>query len=110
MPGVVGPVSGTGVVVPAPVSAGGTSLTFLEQATAAVQRYRATVLQRDEAIESKRYRLLEMHEIGTSTLDRARRIVDILRNSDRVRASTLQQWQQLGRRSLFDVMAAEGDY
>jgi len=80
------------------------------QATAAVQRYRATVLQRDEAIESKRYRLLEMHEIGTSTLDRARRIVEILRNSDRVRASTLQQWQQLGRRSLFDVMAAEGDY
>ena len=80
------------------------------QANAAVQRYRATVLQRDEAIEAKRYRLLEMHEVGTSTLDRARRIVEILRNSDRVRASTLQQWQQLGRRSLFDVMAAEGDY
>jgi len=80
------------------------------QANAAVQRYRATVLQRDEAIEAKRYRLLEMHEIGSSTLDRARRIIEILRNSDRVRASTLQQWQQLGRRSLFDVMAAEGDY
>ena len=80
------------------------------QASAAVQRYRATVLQRDEAIEAKRYRLLEMHEVGASTLDRARRIVEILRNSDRVRASTLQQWQQLGRRSLFDVMAAEGDY
>lgn len=80
------------------------------QATAAVQRYRATVLQRDETIEAKRYRLLEMHEVGTSTLDRARRIVEILRNSDRVRASTLQQWQQLGRRSLFDVMAAESDY
>ena len=80
------------------------------QANAAVQRYRATVLQRDEAIEAKRYRLLEMHEVGSSTLDRARRIVEILRNSDRVRASTLQQWQQLGRRSLFDVMAAESDY
>lgn len=80
------------------------------QASAAVQRYRATVLQRDEAIEAKRYRLLEMHEVATSTLDRGRRIVEILRNSDRVRASTLQQWQQLGRRSLFDVMAAEGDY
>lgn len=80
------------------------------QASAAVQRYRATVLQRDEAIEAKRYRLLEMHEVGLSALDRARRIVEILRNSDRVRASTLQQWQQLGRRSLFDVMAAEGDY
>ena len=42
-------------------------------------------------------------------LDRARRIVEILRNSDRVRTATLlQQWQQLGRRSLFDVMASEG--
>ena len=80
------------------------------QASAAVKRYRATVLQRDEAIEAKRYRLLEMHEVAASTLDRARRIVEILRNSERVRASTLQQWQQLGRRSLFDVMAAEGDY
>ncbi|KAK6023890.1 outer membrane efflux protein [Ostertagia ostertagi] len=80
------------------------------QASAAVHRYRASVLQRDEAIEAKRYRLLEMYEVGTSTLDRARRIVEILRNSDRVRASTLQQWQQLGRRSLFDVMGAESDY
>lgn len=75
-----------------------------------MQRYRASVLQRDDAIEAKRYRLLEMHEVGTSTLDRAHRIIEILRNSDRVRASTLQQWQQLGRRSLFDVMASESDY
>jgi outer membrane protein TolC len=34
----------------------------------------------------------------------------VLRDSDRVRNFTLQQWQQLGRRSLFDVMAAEGDH
>ncbi|MDR7272186.1 outer membrane protein TolC [Pelomonas saccharophila] len=97
---------GAGVSVTIPILQPGAHA----QASAAVQRYRATVLQRDEAIEAKRYRLLEMNEVGTSTLDRARRIVEILRNSDRVRASTLQQWQQLGRRSLFDVMAAEGDY
>ena len=97
---------GAGVSVTIPILQPGAQA----QASAAVQRYRATVLQRDEAIEAKRYRLLEMNEVGTSTLDRARRIVEILRNSDRVRASTLQQWQQLGRRSLFDVMAAEGDY
>lgn len=97
---------GAGVSITIPILQPGAQA----QASAAVQRYRATVLQRDEAIEAKRYRLLEMHEIGTSTIDRARRIVEILRNSDRVRASTLQQWQQLGRRSLFDVMAAEGDY
>lgn len=97
---------GAGVSITIPILQPGAQA----QASAAVQRYRATVLQRDEAIEAKRYRLLEMHEIGSSTLDRGRRIVEILRNSDRVRASTLQQWQQLGRRSLFDVMAAEGDY
>jgi adhesin transport system outer membrane protein len=97
---------GAGVSITIPILQPGAQA----QASAAVQRYRATVLQRDEAIEAKRYRLLEMNEVGQSTLDRARRIVEILRNSDRVRASTLQQWQQLGRRSLFDVMAAEGDY
>lgn len=97
---------GAGVSVTIPILQPGAQA----QASAAAQRYRATLLQRDEAIEAKRYRLLEMNEVGASTLDRARRIVEILRNSDRVRASTLQQWQQLGRRSLFDVMAAESDY
>ena len=77
---------------------------------AAHRRAQAALLYRDAAIEAKRYRLLEMHEVATSALDRARRVVEILRNSDRVRASTLQQWQHLGRRSLFDVMGAEGDY
>ncbi|MCV2371197.1 TolC family protein [Roseateles oligotrophus] len=77
---------------------------------AAKSRYQAASLQRDDTVEAKRYRLLETYENATAALDRARRVVEILRNSDRVRASTLQQWQQLGRRSLFDVMAAEGDY
>lgn len=78
--------------------------------SAAQRRAEAAQLQRDEAIEAKRYRLIEMNDAARASLDRARRVVEILRNSDRVRASTLQQWQQLGRRSLFDVMAAEGDY
>ena len=34
----------------------------------------------------------------------------MLGDSDRVRDFTLQQWQQLGRRSLFDVMAAEAEH
>lgn len=78
--------------------------------TSALRRAQAANLQRDETIESKRYRVLEMHDAAGSALDRARRIVEILRNSDRVRAFTLQQWQQLGKRSLFDVMGAESDY
>ncbi|MET0518446.1 MAG: TolC family protein, partial [Burkholderiaceae bacterium] len=76
----------------------------------ALRRAQAATLQRDDTIDAKRYRVLEMHEAASSALDRARRVVDILRNSERVRASTLQQWQQLGRRSLFDVMGAESDY
>ena len=78
--------------------------------TAAQRRAQAASLQRDDTIETKRYRVREMHESAISAFDRAKSIVDILRNSDRVRASTLQQWQQLGRRSLFDVMGAESDY
>ncbi|MDM4764963.1 TolC family protein [Pelomonas sp. SE-A7] len=77
---------------------------------AARRRAAAARLQRDDAIESRIYRASDMHEAATAAFDRARRIVEILRNSDRVRASTLQQWQQLGRRSLFDVMGSEAEY
>lgn len=77
---------------------------------AARKRAEAARLQREDAIEGRRYRVADMHEAATSSFDRARSIVEILRNSDRLRASTLQQWQQLGRRSLFDVMGAEADY
>ena len=45
-----------------------------------------------------------------SAFDRVRRTGEVLRDSERVRNFTLQQWQQLGRRSLFDVMAAESDH
>ena len=36
--------------------------------------------------------------------------VDVLRDSEKVRNFTFQQWSQLGRRSLFDVMSAESDH
>jgi adhesin transport system outer membrane protein len=78
--------------------------------SAARKRAQAAVLQREDGIEARRYRIADIHESAVSSFDRARRIVDILRNSDRLRASTLQQWQQLGRRSLFDVMGSEADY
>lgn len=78
--------------------------------SAAQKRAEAARLQRDDAIEARRYRMADMHEAAVSSFDRARRITEILRNSERVRVATLQQWQQLGRRSLFDVMGAESDY
>ncbi len=77
---------------------------------AARKRAAAARLQREDAIESRLYRAADMYESANSAFDRARRVVEILRNSDRVRASTLQQWQQLGRRSLFDVMGSEAEY
>jgi outer membrane protein, adhesin transport system len=74
------------------------------------KRAMAAKLQRADAIEGRKYRMAEVHEQAISSFDRARRVVDVLRDSDRVRNFTLQQWQQLGRRSLFDVMASEGDH
>ncbi|MBV8604162.1 MAG: TolC family protein [Pelomonas sp.] len=78
--------------------------------TAALRRAQAAELQRDDAVDAKRYRLRQMYDSAVSAIDREHRIVTILRDSERVRAFTLEQWRELGRRSLFDVMSAEGDY
>jgi len=80
------------------------------QLSAARRRAEAANAQRDEALDAKTWRLTEIHDAAGNSLDRARRIAELLRSSQQVRAATLQQWQQLGRRSLFDVMGAEADY
>jgi outer membrane protein TolC len=77
---------------------------------AARKRAQAAVLQRAEALQSRVFRLAEIYEQAGSTFDRARRTANVLRDSDQVRNFTLQQWQQLGKRSLFDVMGAEGEH
>ncbi len=74
------------------------------------KRAEAARLQRDDALEARKNRIAEVHEQAEHAMDRARQVVEILHNSELVRNYTLQQWQQLGRRSLFDVMAAEGDH
>jgi outer membrane protein TolC len=74
------------------------------------KRAEAARLQRDDALEARKNRMAEVHEQARHAMDRARAVVEILHNSDLVRNFTLQQWQQLGRRSLFDVMASEGDH
>jgi len=78
--------------------------------SAADQRARAAVLQRADEVESRRFRAAEVHEQALAAADRARRLADVLRESEQVRNFTLQQWQQLGRRSLFDVMGAENEH
>ncbi len=79
-------------------------------AASARMRAQAARLQRADALEGRKYRMAEVYEQGTASFDRARRVIDVLRDSDRVRNYTLQQWQQLGRRSLFDVMSAESEH
>ena len=77
---------------------------------AARKRAEAAALQRAEALEQRRQRIAEAHEQATSAFDRLRRVSLVLRDSDQLRNFTLQQWRQLGRRSLFDVIAAENDH
>jgi outer membrane protein TolC len=67
-------------------------------------------MQRAEEVESRRARVAELHEQALAALDRVKRLSEVLRESEQVRNFTLQQWQQLGRRSLFDVMGAENEH
>jgi len=77
---------------------------------AARKRAQAALLQRDDALDQRKSRITDLHDQARSAFERARLTTDILRDSERLRGFTLQQWQQLGRRSLFDVMAAESDH
>jgi outer membrane protein, adhesin transport system len=77
---------------------------------AARKRARAAELQRAEILEQRRFRVAEVHEQTTASFDRARRVAAVLRDTDQLRNFTLLQWQQLGRRSLFDVISAEAEH
>ena len=79
-------------------------------AAAAGRRAESARQQYAELLNSRTARVSEVHEAAMASFDRARRFVEILKDSDKVRAATFQQWSQLGRRSLFDVMSAEGDH
>lgn len=79
-------------------------------AQAAAKRAEAARESLADLVNSKYAQTAQVHDIATSAFDRARRYVDVLRDSERVRMFTFQQWSQLGRRSLFDVMSAESDH
>lgn len=79
-------------------------------AASARKRAEASRLQRADALEARKFRLAEIHEQASNAFERARRTTEVVRDSDRLRNFTLQQWQQLGRRSLFDVMGAESEH
>jgi outer membrane protein, adhesin transport system len=77
---------------------------------AAQKRAEAAKLQRTDALEARKSRIAEVHEQAAAAVDRARQTSAILRDTNQVRNFTLQQWQQLARRSLFDVMSAESEH
>jgi outer membrane protein TolC len=79
-------------------------------AKAAAKRAEAARQQLAELLAGKFERTAETYDVASSAFERARRYVDVLRDSERVRNFTFQQWSQLGRRSLFDVMSAESDH
>jgi outer membrane protein, adhesin transport system len=76
----------------------------------AQKRAQASQMQRDEALKNRLSRLEESF-VQTQTLaERIQQIAAVLDNTQQLRNFTLQQWQQLGRRSLFDVKSAEGEH
>lgn len=82
-----------------------------EPATRAAQLRAAAVrAQRDEALSQRLQRVAETHEQARAAFERAQSSAAVLQGSQQLREATLQQWQQLGRRSLFDVISTESEY
>jgi outer membrane protein, adhesin transport system len=77
---------------------------------AALRRAQAARQQLQELLNTRVSRTAEVHDVASSAFDRAKRYVEVLRDSEQVRNFTFQQWSQMGRRSLFDVMSAESDH
>jgi outer membrane protein, adhesin transport system len=77
---------------------------------AAHKRAEASRQQLEEFTRTLNNKVSEVFDVASSAQDRAKQYVDILKDSDRLRMSTFQQWSQLGKRSLFDVMSAESDH
>jgi outer membrane protein TolC len=106
-----------GTTTPTTVWSGGVSLNVplvdrsLEPAQrAAALRAEAALAQRDDALASRLQRVAETHEQARAAFERAQASAEVLQGSQRLREATLQQWQQLGRRSLFDVISTESEY
>lgn len=79
-------------------------------ASAAARRAAAARRSYDEYVKVKVAKVGELIDVASSSFDRARRYIEVLKDSESVRNATFQQWSQLGRRSLFDVMSSEGDH
>jgi adhesin transport system outer membrane protein len=79
--------------------------------TAAAQRRADAMRQQLEGLLIARVAgARELHDLATSSFDRAKSYAQMLRDADKLRDFTVEQWSQLGRRSLFDVISTESEY
>ena len=63
--------------------------------------------RRDQTERDINARIRLLHQNATSQLARADEYAQLLQISDRVRQDFYEQWSQLGRRSLFELLSAE---
>lgn len=77
---------------------------------ASLRRAQAAREQHEGVLATRRAQAAELHDAASTAFGRADQYALILRDSEQVRRATIQQWAQLGRRSLFDVMSAESEH
>ncbi len=77
---------------------------------AALARADAAQFRLDEVRREQVARVGELRDQVTMAWERARQYASVLRDTNEVRRNTQDLWFLLGRRSLFDVVAAEGDH
>ena len=77
---------------------------------AAYKRAQSARTGLSQTVLDRQTRAAQLYDAAQTSMERARRYVSLLRDTEKVRLATFQQWSQLGRRSLFDVMSAETDH
>ena len=96
-----------GVVFNATLYSGGTADAGYK---AALARADAAQFRLEQVRTEQTARVGELRDQIDQAWSRARQYTQVLKDTDEVRRNTQDLWFLLGRRSLFDVMAAEGDH
>jgi adhesin transport system outer membrane protein len=66
--------------------------------------------RRQQAETDLASRLRTLHQSATTLLARDDEFIALLKESDQVRRGFFEQWYQMGRRSLFELLAAENEH
>ncbi|MEY2842092.1 MAG: hypothetical protein RI920_129 [Pseudomonadota bacterium] len=77
---------------------------------AAWARSEASQQQLTDLMDGRMQQIRSLHDTSSDSFTHARQYASILKDSELLRSFTFQQWSQLGRRSLFDLMSAESDH